>query len=148
MHGATVKLFELAKQQAARSNDDSNQVGCVIVQPTSHQVLAVGYNDLPRGIADKACRRERPMKYKYVEHAERNALYNACRRGTAVKGGIAAVTMFPCAECSRALIQSGIRTLVTVRPDMTTRWAEDFRISLEMLSEARVSVSYVPEAQL
>lgn len=51
---------------------------------------------------------ERPQKYKYVEHAERNAVYNAARMGIPLKGCTAYVTLAPCADCTRALIQSGI----------------------------------------
>jgi deoxycytidylate deaminase len=51
---------------------------------------------------------ERPQKYDWVEHAERNAIYNAARMGIPLKGCSAFITLAPCAACSRALIQSGI----------------------------------------
>ena len=77
-------------------------------------------------------------------HAERNCIYNACRHGTALDGCIAVVTMFPCADCARALIQAGVKTLVTVKPDMDDpRWGSEFAISLQMFQEVGMIMLYV-----
>lgn len=142
------QYYELAETQARIfSKDPSTKVGAILLAPESLQVLSLGYNGMPRGIAEKDARRwERPIKYRYVEHAERNALYNACRHGTPIEGAIAVVTMFPCTDCTRALIQCGVRCIVTKVPDLTCeRWGADFAISLEMLQEANVECIYVEE---
>jgi dCMP deaminase len=78
---------------------------------------------------------------KWCEHSERNALYNACRSGTALENAIAVVTFFPCADCARGLIQSGIKTIVTTQPDLSNpRWGDDFKISMEMFKEVGINM--------
>lgn len=135
------QYLQLAQNQAdIFSKDPSTKVGAILLAPESLQILSLGYNGMPRGIDETiASRWERPIKYKLVEHAERNALYNACRHGTPIEGAIAVVTMFPCADCARALIQSGVQCVVTKQPDMScNRWGEDFQISTSLFDEAGV----------
>ena len=144
------KYFRLARAQADLfSKDPSTKVGAILLAPGSLQVLSLGYNGMPRGINEAIQERwQRPVKYKYVEHAERNALYNACRHGTPIEGSIAVITMFPCSDCARALIQSGVRTVVAPPPQDTStggRWAEDHAVSSEMLAEAGVEVVLMEE---
>ena len=141
-----IKFMQLANYTANLfSKDSDKKVGAILLAPESLQVLSMGYNGMPRKIDEsKSCRWERPLKYKYVEHAERNAIYNACRHGTPLKGSIAVVTMFPCCDCARALIQAGIRNLVTIKPDLNhPRWGEDFKISLEMFEEVGIDIRVV-----
>lgn len=138
-----IAYFNLAKYQADTfSKDPSTKVGCIVLAPDSLQILTMGYNGMPRGIDETRPERwERPTKYQYVEHAERNALYNACRHGTPLQGSIAVVTLFPCVDCCRGLIQSGIQTVVSVTPDEShERWGRDFTRSLDMLREANVNL--------
>lgn len=95
---------------ATKSKDPSTQVGCVIVSQ-DNQLLTTGFNGFPRGVNELDPERwERPVKYSYVEHAERNAVYNAARYGIALKGSKAYLnwTPNPCEGCARALIQAGI----------------------------------------
>lgn len=134
-----IKYYKLAKYQAYLfSKDPSAKVGAIILAPESLQILSVGFNGFPRKIDETIVKRwERPIKYKYVEHAERNAIYNACRHGTPLEGSIAIITMYPCCDCARALIQSGVNTIVTENPDYEHhRWGDDFKISNEMFNEA------------
>ena len=141
-----IKFMQLANYTANLfSKDSDKKVGAILLAPESLQVLSMGYNGMPRKIDEsKSSRWERPLKYKYVEHAERNAIYNACRHGTPLKGSIAVVTMFPCCDCARALIQAGIRNLVTIKPDLNhPRWGEDFKISLEMFEEVGIDITVV-----
>lgn len=102
----------------------------------------MGYNGMPRGINEKDPKRwERPIKYMYVEHAERNALFNANRRGIAIQGAIAVVTLFPCADCSRGLIQSGVQAVVTCDPMLDDdRWDAHFEVAKCMFQEAGVEL--------
>jgi dCMP deaminase len=142
------QYFKLAQVQAdIFSKDPSTKVGAILLAPDSLQVLSLGYNGMPRGILETVEQRwERPIKYRYVEHAERNALYNACRHGTPIEGAIAVVTLFPCTDCTRALIQSGVKCIVTQKPDLTCqRWGEDFTISMEMIQETNMECIYVDE---
>jgi dCMP deaminase len=138
------KYYSLAKFNAELfSKDPSTKVGAILLAPDSFEVLAMGYNGLPRGLKDDIpARNERPEKYYYYEHAERNAIYNAARKGGApLEGAIAVVTMFPCADCARGLIQTGISAVASVRPDTALdRWGAHFEKSKLMLMEAGVTL--------
>jgi dCMP deaminase len=137
------KYFGLVKHMADTfSKDPNTKVGCLLLAPDSYQILSLGYNGFPRGVNEKDPQRwERPEKYYFVEHSERNCLYNACRSGVNTNGSIAVITLYPCSDCCRALIQSGIKTVITVEPDFTNeRWGEDFKRSELMFGEAGVQV--------
>lgn len=103
-------FIEMAMLVAKKSKDRSTKVGCVIVSQ-DNVVLATGFNGFPRGINDDVEERhERPAKYSWTEHAERNAVFNAARHGVKLLGAKAYLNWspHPCAECTRALIQAGI----------------------------------------
>lgn len=137
------KYFGLVRHMADTfSKDPHTKVGCLLLAPDSLQILSLGYNGFPRGVNEKDEKRwERPEKYYYVEHSERNCLYNACRSGVNTNGSIAVVTLYPCSDCCRALIQSGIKTVITIAPDFSNeRWGEDFKRSELMFAEAGVRV--------
>lgn len=94
-------------------------------------------------------RHERPAKYEWTEHAERNAIYAHARiGGPALLGCTAYVPWFPCVPCTRALIQVGMDRLVAYRPDFNhVKYGPDFRLAVEMLEEARVHITYMPEPE-
>lgn len=129
---------------ASWSKDRSTKVGAVIVDDRQ-TVLAVGWNGFPRGINDDIdARHERPIKYKWTEHAERNAIYNAAARGISLDGSAIYTTLMPCADCTRGIIQSNIYSIITPEPNWNDeRWGEDFRLSREMLDEANVLMRFV-----
>lgn len=142
------RFMGLCDHIACWSEDRDFHVGCVIVAPGSHEVRAMGYNGLPRGVlADDDSRFDRASgeKFHWFEHAERNAIFNAARAGTAIESCIAYVNRFPCADCGRALIQSGIAAIVAP-PIPADDGALDysFRVSLQMLEEAGVEVAAYP----
>ncbi len=94
--------LEICKVVAARSKDPNTQIGCVIVGP-NHEIRSTGYNSFPRGIRDDVPERlVRPTKYLWIEHAERNAICNAARAGTATEGCTIYVEIMPCMDCGRA----------------------------------------------
>lgn len=126
------------------SKDRSTQVGAVIVNDRM-TVLASGWNGFPRGVNDDInIRHERPAKYMWTEHAERNAIYNAAAEGIRLKGATMYVPWHPCADCARAIIQSGIATLVCTRPKIDDPyWGDSFYVANRMLIEAGVHVRYV-----
>lgn len=104
-----------------RSKDPSTQVGACIVSGESsdehnnNMILSVGYNGLPLGCSDDEFPWDRngnflDTKYPFVVHAELNAILNA--RGKSLVGSKIYVALFPCNECSKAIIQSGIREVV------------------------------------
>lgn len=136
-----IRFLELAAHMADQwSKDRSSKVGCLIVGPDK-EIRSVGYNGFPRGVNDDVEERHaRPIKYDYTEHAERNAVYNAARVGTPLAGCIAYVPWFPCTDCARALIQSGIKTVVGYTPDFNDpQWGPKFKISKIMLHEAGIT---------
>lgn len=110
-------FIEMAMFVAKKSKDPSTKVGCVLVGE-HNQVLSVGYNGFPRGVGGdddpNGKRWERPIKYQFVEHAERNAIYNAARSGVSLDGAKAYLNWepVPCADCTRGLIQSGICEII------------------------------------
>ena len=136
------RWLQLSDLVASWSKDKSIGVGAVIVNDRN-VVVGLGWNGFPRGIDDEVgIRHTRPLKYKWTEHAERNAIYNAAAEGHPLKGcTIYYNTMFSCSDCARAIIQSGIKKIVCREPDWKNpRWAEDFQLSKEMLDEAKIEV--------
>lgn len=137
-------FMNLARAVSERSKDRSTKVGCVLVGP-DNEVRSTGYNSFPRGINDDAPERhERPEKYLWTEHAERNAIYAAARVGTPLKNCRAYLPWFPCMDCARALVQAGVVELIAVQPDIDTpKWGEEFKRSTTLFSEAGVSVRFI-----
>ena len=141
------RFMGLAAHIAAWSEDRDFHVGAVIVGP-GHEVRASGYNGLPRGVSatdDRRFDRASGEKFFWIEHAERNAVYNAARSGAAVAGCTIYVTRFPCADCARAIIQSGIcRVVCPPRPEHDGALDHSFAVAEILLSEAGVAVSRRP----
>lgn len=104
----------MAKLSALRSKDPNTKVGACIVD-NDHKVVSNGYNGMPTGIDENKISWEKGeglnSKYLYVCHAEFNAILNT-RNGSALKGCTLYVTLFPCNECTKAIIQSGIKEVV------------------------------------
>ena len=103
----------LALMSAKRSKDPSTQVGCCIANQ-DNIIVAIGYNGFPRGCSDDEFPwgREggfRDVKYSYVVHSELNAILSS--KVEDLKGCRLYVTLFPCNECAKAIIQSGIKEI-------------------------------------
>jgi dCMP deaminase len=127
------KIMDAVK---TKSKDRSVQVPCLIVDD-DHSIVSTGYNGFPRGVNDNIdARHERPIKYRYTEHAERNAIYNAARR--LLKGKTLLIAAMPCTDCMRGIIQSGIAKVVVYSPYVNERWYDDALISYQMAIEAGV----------
>lgn len=139
-------FMTLARHVSARSKDRSRKVGCVIVGP-DNEIRSTGYNSFPRGINDDAPERhERPEKYLWTEHAERNAIHNAAGAGIALSGCRAFLPWYPCMDCARALVQVGIVEMVATAPDFDDpKWGEDFKRVKTLMNEAGVRVRFVCE---
>jgi dCMP deaminase len=133
------RFIEMASNVAGWSKD-STQVGCVLVGE-SREILSVGYNGFPRGVEETPERSQRPAKYLYTEHAERNAIFNAVRVGTRLENATAYSTLFPCADCARSLIQSGITRVVAPIPEVIDpKWSAHWDAAMEMFFESKVIV--------
>ena len=104
----------VAMLAARRSKDPSTQVGACIVS-ADNIIISTGYNGMPKGCSDDEFPWERTgaeneTKYPYVVHAELNAILNA--NGRDLRGSKLYVALFPCNECAKAIIQSGVREVV------------------------------------
>ena len=104
----------IAMLSGERSKDPNSQVGACIVSQ-DNKILSMGYNGFPIGCSDDKISWEREgdfaeTKYPYVCHAELNAILNYT--GTSLRGSKAYVTLFPCNECAKAIIQSGIKEVI------------------------------------
>lgn len=150
-------FISIADVVRTKSKDPSSKIGAVLVGP-DHEVLSTGFNGFPRGINEAISTRwERPIKYQFVEHAERNSIYNAARHGVSLKGatlylvgfGGNDVPVVPCIECTKAVIQSGIvRVVGWAYKEAPESWVEDLKFSESLLLEAGVSIGKVESPRI
>ena len=138
-------FMSMAYFVAMKSKDNSTKIGAVVVGP-DNEIRSTGYNGLPRGVHDNVeGRQDRPLKYSIFEHGERNSIYNAARMGLSTDGCKMYTQGIPCSDCARAVIQSGITTVVYHIPfdadnSLRPQWVESCKISEMMLREAGVEV--------
>lgn len=104
----------VAQLSGMRSKDPSTQVGACIVS-SDNKILSMGYNGFPKGCSDDVFPWDREgeeldTKYPFVTHSELNAILNY--RGGSLEGTKIYVSLFPCNECAKAIIQAGIKTVV------------------------------------
>ena len=151
-------FLKLAEAVSVKSCDTSMKVGCIIVGP-DNEIRTTGYNGFPRSVEPNKDRLERPVKYIFTEHAERNSIYNAARYGVSLQGCTAYIACTPrekggkapCCDCTRALIQAGISRIVqwntpdVSEKDATRTWLENIKYSYEMLRETNMRLSYINE---
>jgi len=131
-------FLKIAKDVSSLSKDTSTKLGAVIVNE-DNVIQSIGYNGFPRGVNDNIEERyERPLKYKWFEHAERNAIYNFARQF--LKGSSIHLTWIPCTDCARAIIQVGIAEVIIEETNVEDRWKEDFTQSLIMFKETGIKV--------
>lgn len=140
-------FFDIIGVAKTKSKDRASKIGTVIVGP-DNEIRTVGFNGFPRGVDDSVnARHERPAKYLWTEHAERNAFYTAARIGTALLGCTIYLNWWPCSDCARGIIQSGISEVVIDGRDYAEkeakwaeRWKEQCDTAKVMLAEAGVVV--------
>jgi len=147
-------FYEICEVVSKKSKDTSYKTGCVIAGK-NHETLSTGFNGFPIGVEDNIIkvseRYERPEKYLWTEHGERNAIYFAARNGIALEGSWIYVKGHPCAECTRAIIQSGIKKIVVQaegaydlstkgQSDRQKKWTEEFRVSDLMIKESGIEL--------
>jgi dCMP deaminase len=138
-------FMEIAKLVTKLSDEPSRKTSVVFITDDG-SIIASGANRTVLGSEPLPERRERPLKYTFIEHAERVAIYAACRRGTPLIDSTAYLPWFPCADCSRALVEVGVGRVVVVEP----YWTEEryqFRCSEAILREAGVEISFFKESQ-
>lgn len=131
---------------ASKSPDPSSQTSAIIINHR-FEVYGVGINEFPDGVNYEPSRWERPLKYVYIEHAERNAIYDSAKYGC-FNGTVGLTMVSPwaaCADCARGIIQSGIKKLVTQRHGPNPpHWEESIALADGMLIEAGVEIEIMP----
>ena len=137
----------VAKLSSMRSKDPNTQVGACIVNE-KNRIVGIGYNGFPFGIDDDDYPWESDgdflnTKYPYVVHAEPNAILNAT---VSLERTTLYVTLFPCHECAKLIIQSGIREIVYV--ENKYQEASSVKASMRMLADAGVSMRQMPPITL
>ena len=142
----TEYFLSLAEVVKLKSKDQSTQIGAVVVGEGKN-VLSTGYNSFPRGLDDSLQeRQERPEKYFWIEHAERNAIYNAALEGVSLKNSTIYLTSgLPCMDCARGIVNSGIKIVWCKRVCTTKnkeKWEESQMKSLQLLNECGVEICY------
>lgn len=138
-----LKYMTVAEAVMSLSKDPSTKVGAVAVDDELG-VLCVGYNGLPRKVADTEERlTNREIKYAITVHAEGNVVAQAARKGVSLDGSTIVVTsLYPCSNCSALMIQAGVKRIITTKSD-NMRWAENAKLAETILKEADVEVIVV-----
>ena len=141
------RYLSLAKEVSTWSKDPSTQVGAVAVNNMGN-VVAQGYNGLPRGIKDTKERySNRELKYEMIVHAEANCIYNAAYNGNSLDGCTMYVWPLPvCHECCKAIIQSGVWRVVSPKftdPATELRWKESCEKTIKLFREAGVEYDFI-----
>ena len=132
----------IAKLSSLRSKDPNTQVGSCIVS-TDNKILSMGYNGAPNGFADDDFPWGREgnrldTKYMYVCHSELNAILNYRGDTNDLKGARIYVHFFPCNECAKAIIQSGIKEVVYANPYDHDNHSEEMEASIRMFDKCGV----------
>jgi len=131
-----LRFLDLAKHISNWSKDPSTKVGAVIVDE-ERKIISLGYNGFPRGVEDLVERlNDRPTKYAMVAHAELNAILSS---NVSVKGTTVYVwPLPPCNECAKAIIQSGIKRVITLKVN-NERWGSSNKTAKIMFEESGVA---------
>lgn len=140
-------FMSTAKIAAMRSKDSNTQVGACIVNKDKH-IVGTGYNGMPEGTDDNIAPWQREgsfenTKYAYVVHAELNAILNSTEN---LKGCTIYVSLFPCNECAKAIVQSGIKEVVY--EDDKYKGTPSHNVSLKILSNAGVILRKTKEINI
>jgi dCMP deaminase len=126
------RFLDLAKLISTWSKDPSTKVGSVICN--KKQIVSMGYNGFPPGVDDNERLNNREEKYRFILHAENNAILYSKEplRGCTIY----TYPFMPCPHCTSMIIQSGIQTVVSYYVDHD-RWNDNFKLSCQLLREAK-----------
>jgi dCMP deaminase len=131
-----------AHRAASASPNRIRQVGAVLVTQDGTEITAC--NTFPAGVRDLNERHEGDGRLVWMEHAERHAIFEAARRGFGTAGAHLTTTFFPCIDCARAIVDSGIKCLDTPAPAFADPvWGPSFERSQIILQEGGVEIRVV-----
>jgi len=137
------ELMGRAREAARLSPNRVRQVGAVLVSADGRASITC-CNTFPKGVRDIEERHAGDGRFVWMEHAERNAIFQAASCGLATEGATLATTFFPCIDCARAIVQSGIAYLCTPHPALDDPvWGEAFLRSRVIVEEGGVTMCFV-----
>lgn len=135
------------KQVAYLSDDPDTQTAAIIVR--NGKVIARGANQLPHGVAKTPERLQRPAKYRYLIHAEADAIADAAKTGVSIDETDVYLNWFPCSTCAKSIVQAGIARLHCDREAYEARKRDpryEFFEAMEILTEGGVEVLWMEKA--
>jgi dCMP deaminase len=136
------QLIKIAYEKAQKSTNISTQNAAILIDDNQNIILSET-NSFPLGVDETEERqRDKNKRYKYSVHAERNVIYSAARLGIKTKGLTMVCPWATCSDCAQAIIQAGIKKLVTHKQafDRSGHWQEDIEFAFAMLREAGVEI--------
>lgn len=137
--------MEQALSVSRESPNPVRQVGAVLAAQDGSVIASA--NTYPPGVAHSPERLEGDGRFVWMEHAERNAIFAAARRGVALEGAHLTTTFFPCIDCARAIVIAGIACVDTPEPALADPvWGESFLRSRIILEEGGVTLRFVTPA--
>tara|TARA_Y100001937_G_scaffold27190_1_gene39024 strand:- start:21137 stop:21598 length:462 start_codon:yes stop_codon:yes gene_type:complete len=134
------RYLDLAERISHWSKDPSTKVGCIVIGKDG-QVLSQGFNGFPRKFSDDLeLYVMRETKYRFIVHAEMNAIYHATLNGISLKNSVFFIHgLHVCHECAKALVQVGAKGVVMRQTKETsTKWAESFHYAQEILTQGGI----------
>lgn len=139
------RFMALCDHIAQWTEDRDFSVGAVIVGPDL-EIRSTGYNGFARGVHsddDERHNRASGEKFFWVEHGERNAIYNAARIGISLRNCTIFINRYPCADCARAIIQSGITKVVCpLKPKFDGALDHSFDVAAAMFAEVGMVINH------
>ncbi len=143
--------LDICESVRSKSKDPSRKVGAIIIS-SENQIISTGFNGFPIGVKDSLdgdtlVRYEKPAKYDFTVHAEINAISFAARAGVSTNNGVLYCSLFPCKECVKAVIQAGIKRVVTFS-DKGADNGYKFDIAHLLLKEAGIEVTLYDREKL
>jgi dCMP deaminase len=134
-----IKMTNIVSEE---SDDGNRKVGCVIVKGDT--IISYGSNTIPEKVKKLKSRKEKPDKYYWIGHAERNAICDAAKKGISTDDTEMYCSYYPCSDCAISIIQAGISKLYTSKPDFNHhKWGESWKRSKKMFEESGVVIEFV-----
>ncbi len=135
-----VKLQQVINYSLIFSKDPRTKVGCLLMDE-NYNNIKFGTNTFPNGIKNLSNRWERINKHNYVIHAEINCIFESFKQINNLNNCILLTTKFPCHECIKIIIQTGIYIIYTLPPDYTDdKWKNSYKIANELIKESNIKI--------
>lgn len=138
------KYLKAAYKIAKLSPDPSTQLGAILLNKNG-KIIGAGYNHFPEGVRYLPERLVSPLKYSFIEHAERDAIFNSIQNEYSPVGGTLYCPWFSCSDCAKAIVAAGIKKVIGHKQffnNAPARWNESIAIGNTILDEAGVIREY------